>query len=284
MSENWMIVGCPRIWKSQRISLVNTSERPIAHNVCWCPNILLTGLAILRLMKRFFTSQVYCLSWGSFSAAVHGLGNAPACHCFPASFYVHQHGSPISLAFPVPLSALVDFVHHPVFYGIGCCWKSMSQPYLSTLWFNVFNTFIDLCFRHSVPPFPQLLPSLSSYMEQVWRVPPRGLLLFALPRWACLQISSWKQTYITTCRIDTSPRCWQFPVVRRMNTGYGADSVHGEKSTGNIWSLVGNSPVASPSITQCVAPTASSFDSQTCASVSFAADNKHLHMTLKIQT
>lgn len=59
---------------------------------------------------------------------------------------------------------LVNFVHHSVFYRVGYCWKSMSQPYNSTLWFNAFHTFIDLCSLLSAPDLPALYFSPHSHL------------------------------------------------------------------------------------------------------------------------
>ncbi len=71
-----------------------------------------------------------------------------------------------------------------------------------------------------------------------------------------------------TCWVNLSPQFWQFPVVRCINRGYGADGVHGAKGSGNIWSPVGICPPASASLLN-VSPTTSHSDIYTYASFFF---------------
>lgn len=173
----------------------------------------------------------------------------------------------------------------------------MSQPYHSTLWFNVFHTFIDLLSAPPLSPYrthaQSLVPSqlhMQRDMDHMWKFPSwASHSVMACVVFLCFHVCELVAANIKNYLLNQYiiPALDSFLVVRCINRGYGADGVHGAKGTGNIWSPVGICPPASPSSLN-VSPTASYFDIQTCASVSLTAGffqlmTKHPHKTLGIR-
>lgn len=154
--------------------------------ICTCTNILHhSWLIIFHLINGLFTFYVYCLPQFSCSPWTAGFYLSLLLGLILCAWFTHTLSlSCLPVLCPQRFNEvcsrrqldwgfdLVNFVHHSVFYGIGYCWKSMIQPYHSTLWFNAFHTFIDLLSLVSTASLsPYHKHTIVPYVHAEWHGP-----------------------------------------------------------------------------------------------------------------